>query len=94
MVEAVQLLARTEGIFLDPVYSGKAMAGLIDLIRTGVFTKDQTILFLHTGGSTGLFGYTEALSAGLREHIRRLLLRRRATSALQELVRKLTRLAC
>ena len=63
MVEAVQLLARTEGIFLDPVYSGKAMAGLIDLIRTGVFTKDQTILFLHTGGSTGLFGYTEALNA-------------------------------
>ena len=63
MVEAVQLLARTEGIFLDPVYSGKAMAGLIDLIRTGAFTKDQTILFLHTGGSTGLFGYTEALSA-------------------------------
>ena len=62
MVEAVQLLARTEGIFLDPVYSGKAMAGLIDLIRTGVFTKDQTILFLHTGGSTGLFGYTEALT--------------------------------
>ena len=63
MVEAVQIVARTEGIFLDPVYSGKGMAGLIDLIRKGVFTKGQTIVFLHTGGSTGLFGYTQALTA-------------------------------
>ena len=63
MVEAVQMLARTEGIFLDPVYSGKGMAGLIDLIRTGHFHKGQTIVFLHTGGSTGLFGYTDALTA-------------------------------
>ncbi len=63
MIEAVQILARTEGIFLDPVYSGKGMAGLVDLIRTGHFHKGQTVIFLHTGGSTGLFGYTEALSA-------------------------------
>ena len=63
MVEAVQMVARTEGIFLDPVYSGKGMAGLIDLIRKGTFTKGQTIVFLHTGGSTGLFGYTQALTA-------------------------------
>jgi L-cysteate sulfo-lyase len=63
MVEAVQMVARTEGIFLDPVYSGKGMAGLIDLIRKGHFTKGQTIVFLHTGGSSGLFGYTEALTA-------------------------------
>ena len=63
MVEAVQMVARTEGIFLDPVYSGKGMAGLIDLIRNGTFTKGQTIVFLHTGGSTGLFGYTQALTA-------------------------------
>lgn len=63
MIEAVQMVARTEGIFLDPVYSGKGMAGLIDLIRKGVFTKGQTIVFLHTGGSSGLFGYTDAFMA-------------------------------
>ncbi len=63
MVEAVQMVARTEGIFLDPVYSGKGMAGLIDLIRNGTFKSGQTVVFLHTGGSTGLFGYTDALTA-------------------------------
>jgi L-cysteate sulfo-lyase len=63
MVEAVQMVARTEGIFLDPVYSGKGMAGLIDLIRKGEFKSGQTVVFLHTGGSTGLFGYTDALTA-------------------------------
>lgn len=57
MVEAVKLLARTEGILLDPVYTGKAMAGLIDLIRKGHFNSDETILFLHTGGSPGLYAY-------------------------------------
>ena len=62
MVEAVQLVARTEGIFLDPVYSGKGMAGLIDLIRIGVFTADHTVVFLHTGGAVGLFGYTETFA--------------------------------
>ena len=59
MVEAVQMLARTEGIFLDPVYSGKGMAGLIDLVRKGVFKPGQTIIFLHTGGAQGLFGYPD-----------------------------------
>jgi L-cysteate sulfo-lyase len=57
MAEAVKLLARLEGILLDPVYSGKAMAGLIDLIRKGQFGKQETIVFLHTGGAVGLFGY-------------------------------------
>ncbi len=57
MVEAVTLLAQTEGLLLDPVYSGKGMAGLIDLVRKGHFEKDQNIVFLHTGGSAGLFGY-------------------------------------
>jgi L-cysteate sulfo-lyase len=57
MVEAVTLLANTEGILLDPVYSGKGMAGLIDLIRKGEFAKDQNVVFLHTGGSVALFGY-------------------------------------
>lgn len=57
MIEAVQLLARTEGILLDPVYSGKGFAGLVDLIRTGHFTKGQNIVFIHTGGAVGLFAY-------------------------------------
>ncbi len=62
MIEAVNLLARTEGILLDPVYSGKGMAGLIDLIRTGHFKKGQNVVFLHTGGSVGLYGYLHALN--------------------------------
>jgi len=57
MIEAVELLAREEGILLDPVYSGKGMAGLIDLIRKGKFQKTQNVVFLHTGGSVGLFAY-------------------------------------
>ena len=54
MVEAVQLLARTEGILLDPVYTGKAMAGLIGLVRDGFIKSDENILFLHTGGLPAL----------------------------------------
>lgn len=57
MVEAVKLVARLEGILLDPVYSGKGMAGLVDLIRQGRFKKDDNVVFLHTGGAVGLFGY-------------------------------------
>jgi len=56
MGEAVRMLAREEGILLDPVYSGKAMAGMIDLIRKGQF-RNETVVFLHTGGAVGLFGY-------------------------------------
>ncbi|TCT03102.1 D-cysteine desulfhydrase [Paralcaligenes ureilyticus] len=61
MVEAVNLLAQTEGILLDPVYSGKGMAGLIDLIRKGYFDKERDVVFLHTGGSAALFGYPAML---------------------------------
>lgn len=57
MKEAVTLLAQTEGILLDPVYSGKGMAGLIDLVRQGTYGKNENIVFLHTGGSAALFGY-------------------------------------
>ncbi len=53
--EAIQLIARTEGIIVDPVYSGRALAGMIDLIRRGVYTERETILFWHTGGVAGLF---------------------------------------
>jgi L-cysteate sulfo-lyase len=69
MGEAVRMLAQTEGILLDPVYSGKAMAGLIDLIRKGVIGGDKTIVFLHTGGAVGLFGYTSFLEASLEQGI-------------------------
>src|SRR6202044_1445117 len=55
-IEAIEMLARLEGILLDPVYSGKAMAGLIDLARKGRF-KGENVVFIHTGGSVGLFGY-------------------------------------
>jgi L-cysteate sulfo-lyase len=57
MVEAVKMLAQYEGILLDPVYSGKGFAGLIDLIRKGHFKKGENVVFLHTGGSISLFGY-------------------------------------
>ncbi len=66
MVEAVNMLAQTEGILLDPVYTGKAMAGLIDLSRQGYFRKDENILFVHTGGSPGLYAYQQSI-LGLRE---------------------------
>jgi D-cysteine desulfhydrase len=61
MVEAVNLLAKTEGILLDPVYTGKAMAGLIDLSRQGYFKKGEKVLFLHTGGSPALYAYMKPL---------------------------------
>lgn len=60
-IEAIKLLARTEGIFLDPVYTSKAMAALIDHVRSGELGKDDTILFLHTGGTPALFAYLEEL---------------------------------
>jgi D-cysteine desulfhydrase len=57
MVEAVQLLARTEAILLDPVYTGKAMAGLIGMSRDGVLRRDERVLFVHTGGAPALHAY-------------------------------------
>jgi 1-aminocyclopropane-1-carboxylate deaminase/D-cysteine desulfhydrase-like pyridoxal-dependent ACC family enzyme len=53
--EAVQLLASRDGVFLDPTYTAKAMAGLIDYLRTGRFRDEETVLFWHTGGLPGLF---------------------------------------
>jgi L-cysteate sulfo-lyase len=64
-LDAIQTLARLEGILLDPVYTGKAMAGLIDLINLGLFKKGQNIVFIHTGGSAGLFGYIDDFGYGL-----------------------------
>lgn len=59
MIEAVKLLASTEAILLDPVYSGKTMAGCIDLVRKGYFEGCKNILFLHTGGSPALYAYLD-----------------------------------
>ena len=61
MVEAVQMLARVEGILLDPVYTGKTMAGLIGLVRRGAFKKGEHVLFVHTGGSPALYAYQSVL---------------------------------
>jgi len=58
-LEAIRLFATLEGILLDPVYSGKGAAGLIDLCRKGHFKQSDNVVFLHTGGSAGLFGYID-----------------------------------
>jgi len=63
MVEAVQMLARTEAILLDPVYTGKVMAGLIGMARAGALKADQKVLFMHTGGMPALHAY-EAVVLG------------------------------
>ena len=63
MLEAVRLVARTEAILLDPVYTGKAMAGLIGMSRDGAFRRDENVLFLHTGGAPALHAYERELLA-------------------------------
>lgn len=62
--EALKLLARTEGIILDPVYSSKALAGLIDHCRRGHLGADDTVIFIHTGGMPALFAYANDLGLG------------------------------
>ena len=64
-LEAIRLLARLEGILLDPVYSAKGMAGLIGMVREGFFKQTDKVLFLHTGGATALFAYEEQLHQSL-----------------------------
>ncbi|MDR3511825.1 MAG: D-cysteine desulfhydrase family protein [Caulobacteraceae bacterium] len=63
MREAVALVARTEGILLDPVYAGKAMAGLLGLVRRGALADVGQVVFLHTGGMPALFAYAEEFAA-------------------------------
>jgi 1-aminocyclopropane-1-carboxylate deaminase/D-cysteine desulfhydrase-like pyridoxal-dependent ACC family enzyme len=60
-MEAINLLAQTEAILLDPVYSSKGMSGLIDHIREGKIGKDETVVFVHTGGNPALFAYNQEL---------------------------------
>ena len=62
MVEAVRMFGQLEGILLDPVYTGKAAAGLIGLVRRGHFAKDGRVLFVHTGGAPSLFAYQSVLA--------------------------------
>ena len=60
-IEAIKLLAHTQAVILEPVYTGKTLAGLIDLIRQGRFTSKDTIIFLHTGGAPSVFAYVNEL---------------------------------
>ncbi|MGH8222562.1 MAG: D-cysteine desulfhydrase [Woeseiaceae bacterium] len=64
MNEAVLLAARLEGLLFDPVYTGKALAGMIDLVRKGEFGGAKNLLFIHTGGVAGLFGYADTIETG------------------------------
>jgi 1-aminocyclopropane-1-carboxylate deaminase/D-cysteine desulfhydrase-like pyridoxal-dependent ACC family enzyme len=66
-LEAMRLMARTEGIFLDPIYTGKAIAGMIDLIRKGKLTSQDTVIFIHTGGLPAIFAYPEEVSKPTRK---------------------------
>lgn len=61
--ETIKLVARTEGILLDPVYTVKAIAGLIDMVKQGRFEKHENIVFLHTGGITAVFAYKDELKS-------------------------------
>jgi L-cysteate sulfo-lyase len=63
-VAAIEMFAQLEGILLDPVYSGKGAAGLIDLAQKGHFKKGERVVFVHTGGSAALFGYTKDFGFG------------------------------
>ena len=65
MIDAIAMFARIEGLALDPVYSGKAAAALVELVRRGEIGSDERVLFIHTGGSPGLFAYgTEIVKPG------------------------------
>ncbi|WP_371395777.1 D-cysteine desulfhydrase family protein [Fretibacter rubidus] len=64
-VEAMTLCARLEGVILDPVYTGKALAGLIGLIRAGEFARGEDVVFIHTGGAPATFAYADVINDAL-----------------------------
>jgi len=69
-IKMIKLMARTEGIFLDPVYTSKAMVGLLDHVQQGKLTKDDIVVFLHTGGTPALFAYADDLDIKeLEQHL-------------------------
>jgi 1-aminocyclopropane-1-carboxylate deaminase/D-cysteine desulfhydrase-like pyridoxal-dependent ACC family enzyme len=67
-IEAIKLAARTENLILDPVYTGKCMAGLIDHIHKGKAKPSETVVFMHTGGTPLIFQYAQELSSDLVRH--------------------------
>jgi 1-aminocyclopropane-1-carboxylate deaminase/D-cysteine desulfhydrase-like pyridoxal-dependent ACC family enzyme len=64
---AISMAARLEGLFLDPVYTGKTMAGLMHLVTTGEIPRGNRVLFVHTGGLPALFGYERSLCEHLND---------------------------
>ncbi|MFX0086151.1 MAG: D-cysteine desulfhydrase family protein [Candidatus Hodarchaeota archaeon] len=66
LIDTVKLVAKLEGIFLDPVYNGKAMIGLIDLIKTEVIPRNTNVLFLHSGGGPAIFNYSTEFGKSLK----------------------------
>ena len=62
MIDMVKLMAKLEGVFLDPVYTGKTIVGLVDLIKTDAIPKDSEVLFLHSGGGPSIFNYTDVFT--------------------------------
>jgi D-cysteine desulfhydrase len=65
--QAIRLMAECEGILLDPVYTGRAFGGLVDLIHRGDFGLNEHVIFWHTGGTPALFSYAETLKGNLEE---------------------------
>ena len=66
-LEAISLAGRTEGVMLDPVYTGKAFAGLLATARTEQWNQQTTVVFIHSGGTPGLYAYADALSEHLQQ---------------------------
>jgi 1-aminocyclopropane-1-carboxylate deaminase/D-cysteine desulfhydrase-like pyridoxal-dependent ACC family enzyme len=64
-LEAMRIAARTEGLMLDPIYTGKAMAGVIDHARRGLLDRNSTVVFIHTGGLPAMFAFTDDIIASL-----------------------------
>jgi 1-aminocyclopropane-1-carboxylate deaminase/D-cysteine desulfhydrase-like pyridoxal-dependent ACC family enzyme len=65
-LEAMRLAARTDGLMLDPVYTAKAMAGVIDHARRGLLDASSTVVFVHTGGLPAMFAFKDEIVASLR----------------------------
>lgn len=63
----MRLAARTEGLMLDPIYTGKAMAGVIDHARRGLLGPDETVVFVHTGGLPAMFAFSDAIIQSLND---------------------------
>jgi 1-aminocyclopropane-1-carboxylate deaminase/D-cysteine desulfhydrase-like pyridoxal-dependent ACC family enzyme len=67
VADAIRLMSMTEGIFLDPVYTGKAMVALVDLVKKGYFKKEDNVVLFHTGGTAALFPNKQKLGKYLSE---------------------------